>query len=331
MNTLKELSFAYATSNPIEMKKFTEQWLSSKQEGSSTVTKSLSLTLYEMNLVTEFCKNNSVSVGTLIRVLFLRDGAFPIEFLAGISQQKRMNIDFVELLQENIILSTTASFGADPVKEIKESGFKVKSIPIPVVIMSHMNKWISANKYPSWTGFIRLNLLKMGVIPSILQDHIESSLHEIQQDDVAKVTKQNSASISLSVTQLNQFLWKSLNSFSKNKYNISAGMYFKIVLEKDGIISDELKGKNKLSIPFSIDKLNSVQSAIEQDKNFPGLSLSRENFDKYSSLTPNKNISISISKKNLQSVLDFSDGDDVGLAGLLNKYIFLPMKKKFIK
>jgi len=330
MQELKKIIATYSENNPKEMDFFSKKWTSLKKDGSSTVTRSLSLASYELDLLNIFCAKNSISVGTLIRVLFLNDGAFEIPFLAGISIQKRMNVDFAELNIQDFIPLTDSDFGKDPIKSWKSSSFRIKSVPIPVLIMEKMNNWVVKNKYPSWTGFIRIKLLKIGVIPPVLKDHILSSLHNIKSDITPTVTKQNSLSTSLSVSQLNHFLWNSLNQFAKKKYNISAGMYFKMILEHESIIDYELKGKNKLSKPFSVDKLNSVKAAISQDPSFPGLSLTKEEFDHYSELTPNKNISISISKANLPIILDYDKDNVHGLAGLLEKYIFYPMKKEFV-
>lgn len=318
----------FQENNPEFIENFSAKWESLKDNGSSMVIKSLSLTEFEQNILSEYCKLNSISVGTFIRMAFYFDGAFSSEFLSGLVKQKRITLSFAELDPKGLISPDHDDYNKKSAEStFKNSSVSVKSIPIPVMLLESMNEHIVNNKYPSWTGFVRLALLSYNVLPSIFAGVIHNSLHNMKIDTKVKVTKTNSVTIATSTPQVDHFLWNKLNDFTSKKYKLKASMYFKMLLFKNGIITEDFIGKNSMQNPLIKDKLHSITSAVEGDVDYPGLTISKDDIKKYSEMTPNKNVSVSLSTANAAELRDYLSKEKIKLYGLFDKYIYSKMKK----
>lgn len=320
----------FQKNNPLVIERFSTKWNALKSNGSSMVIKSLSLTAFEQKLLAEYCSINSMSVGTFIRMAFYNDGAFSIPFLSGFVAQKRITLDFAQIDTSALVkieYSNSLKTQKKMLNSFKNSPVVVKSIPVPIMLLKAMSDHLLFRKYPSWTGFVRLALLTYGVLPSFFTEPIHNSLHLIKMNTPLKVTKTNSVTLSASTPQLDYFLWNKLNEFSKKKYNISASMYFKMILFSKGIISEDFVGKNSMTNSINLDKMHSISSAISGDPKFPGLVISNTDIDAYKDLKPNKNVSISLSAANAAELQSYLKKHNKKLYDLFEENIYSSLKQ----
>ena len=317
-----QLSVAdYIKKNTKKIDSFSNKWNEYKSNGSSMVVKSLSLPENENILLLEFCKKNNMSVGDFIRFSFYHDGAFSLHFLAGLSVQKRINLSFASFDESTFIKTPNMKWVVE-----KYAPTKVKSIPIPAMMLVEMNSHLSKYKYPSWTGFVRSSMLKFGALPSSATKSVNDSLHHIKSGAIPVIsTKSTSVTIATSTPQGDVFLWNLLNTFTQKNYKMSAGMFFKLRLISENILISPMSGYNRLNNTVSLDRYNSILSLLSDSKNST-LPIYREDIETHDKLTPNKNVSISLISSHSKEIKDYLAREKCTLYSLFDKYIYKPMR-----
>ena len=83
--------------NQADVSLINEEYKAIKGTSASRVTKSISFTTHELDVINSFLKENNMTIGDFIKIALFNDGAFDESFLAATAIQKKMDISFSDI------------------------------------------------------------------------------------------------------------------------------------------------------------------------------------------------------------------------------------------
>lgn len=238
-----------------EVSKVNQEYKEVKRTADARVTKSVSFTEHELNVINAFLQENKMSIGDFIRLAFYRDGAFDNAFIAATSIQKRMNIDFTEINPDEWTFNFKNNFKNFEIPLSQDLAYnsskrKPKSLFVLDVMERRMQKHLDKRGFPSFSSFVKVALATYSVYSEALSNVALSALHTTKTQAKSKKMKNTDRKeaakpISGALHPQYHLIYTKYNEIAKELYaGITLALVIKFMMIEKGIITDTLLEKN---------------------------------------------------------------------------------------
>ncbi len=309
-----------------------EEYKALKGTASGRVTKSISFSRHELDVINAFLKENSITIGDFIRIAFYRDGALDESFLAATSIQKKMDISFTNINTDKWTYNYKNDFKNFEVQLSQDIAYnnsdrKPKSLFLTAPMEQRIQTHLDNKEFPSFSAFVKKALVEYEVYSKELGNVVLSNIHTIKGQAKTKkidITKRSAVAKPLSapLNPREHLLYKKYNNVAKEQYKISLALAIKFMLIEKSIITDTLQQKNS---PKNIDNKARFDLFLEDlFNNKVPIDITEEDLNILTNNTGNKkNISISFSESNFYELTDYMRKNSITFSKLISDYLHL--------
>lgn len=309
-----------------------EEYKALKGTASGRVTKSISFSTHELDIINAFLKENSITIGDFIKMAFYRDGAFDESFLAATSIQKKMDISFTNINTERWSYNYKDDFKNFEVQLSQDIAYnnsarKAKSLFLTAPMEQRIQTHLDNKEFPSFSAFVKKALIEYQVYSKELGNVVLSGVHTTKGQAKTKkidISKRSAVAKPLSapLNAREYLLYKKYNNIAKEQYKISLALVVKFMLIEKNIITDTLQQKNS---PKNKDKKARFDLFIEDlFNNKVPIDITEKDLNILINNTGNKkNISISFNDDNFYELTDYMKENNITFAKLVSDYLHL--------
>lgn len=260
-----------------EVSKINEEYKAVKRTVDARVTKSVSFTQHELNVINGFLDENKISIGDFIRLAFYRDGAFEDAFLAATNIQKRMDIDFIKIDPKSWTFNYKNNFKNFEIPLSQDLAYnsskrKPKSLFLLDVMDRRVQKHLDERDFPSFSSFVKIALVEYGVYSNVLGAVALANLHTTKSQAKSKKVKSKDRKeaakpLSGAIPPSAHLLYTKYNEIAKELYGgITLALVVKFIMIDKGIITDTLLEKNSPRNPLKKQLVESFLDNLENHR-----------------------------------------------------------------
>jgi hypothetical protein len=318
--------------NQADVSVINEEYKAIKGTSASRVTKSISFTAHELDVINSFLKENNMTIGDFIKIALFNDGAFNESFLAATAIQKKMDISFTKINPGTWTYNYKNNFDNFEIQLSQDIAYnhskrKPKSIFFTMPMECRIQTHIDAKGFPSFSSFVKKALIAYKVYSEALGNVVLSGIHATKGQSKSKkvdVDKRSAMAkpISASLNPREYLLYTKYNDAAKERYDITLALVIKFMLIEKSIITNTLQQKNSPKNKEKKSKFDLFTKDLFNNKvpvDFTGgeLTILTENIGN------KKNVSISFNDSNFYELTDYMKKNNITFSKLISDYLHL--------
>ena len=309
-----------------------EEYKAVKGTSSSRVTKSISFTTHELDVINSFLKENTITIGDFIKVALYRDGAFDESFLAATAIQKKMDISFTGIDTDTWSFNYKNDFKNFEIQLSQDVAYnaskrKPKSIFFTMPMFNRVQTYLDEKGFPSFSSFVKKALIEYKVYSEALGNTVLSGLHTTKGQGQSKKVDPDKRTalakpLSASLKPREYLLYTKYNDVAKERYDITLALVIKFMLIEKNIITNTLQQKNspeneEKKSKFDLFTEDLFNNKVPVDITGKDLTTLTENIGN------KKNISISFNESNFYELTDYIQENNITFSKLVSNYLHL--------
>jgi len=230
---------------------FNEELYGVRGKNIAKITKSITLTTFEKEILDAFCAENSTKLPDIARCIFWRDGAIPDALIIALSKEKLVTLNFLSLKNFTFnYLSNYITLDEGEYQSRMNEKAKTYSIQDRSLIVKSVEKHYPSKGFETYSSYIKIGLISLGIFPKnmihLIYNNFRSGKKETDNLQKTKaINKINSIKISISMLPLEQSL------FNELKKSLSdAGLTFSMIV-KYRLIQMKIIDKNLVNFTYN--------------------------------------------------------------------------------